>query len=385
MTSRRYDVLVLGVGGMGAAALAHLAARGLLVIGIEQDEVPSAHGSSAGETRVIRKAYFEDPRYVPLLLRAYELWHELEARAHETLLIRTGCLNLGDPGHAAILGVRESAARHALPHAVLDATEVRARFPALQPKPNEIGVFEEDAGFLRVEACTTAHARWALESGATLKTRTRVDELVINASGVRATLDDGATVSAERIVISAGAWLASTKALRAIAAKLPLRVERQVQLYFRPHDAALVTAPALSCFIHFGEDRAFYGLPFHGEQGQEAALKVCRHHGGETTTADTLDRTLRESDVETVREYLRMHLPQGDGALVRSRVCMYTNTPDDHFLVGPLEDLPNAIVLGGFSGHGYKMASVLGEIAADLATSGKSALDVSLFNPRRFG
>jgi sarcosine oxidase len=388
--SDRYDVLVLGVGGMGAAALAHLAARGVSAIGIEQDDVPSSLGSSTGETRVIRKAYFEDPRYVPLLERSYELWHELEARTNEMLVVRTGCLNVGAPDHPAILGVRESVARHALPHDVLDANAIASRFPAFAPSPHEIGVFEADAGFLHVEACTKAHVRWALASGAALRTQTRVTNLTIDSTethAIRATLDDGSVILAKRLIVAAGAWLASSPALRVIAASLPLRVERQVQLYFRPHDASLVSPPSLPCFIHFLPDRAYYGIPLHGAPADatvEPALKVCRHHGGETTTASTLDRALRDSDVATVREYLRAHLPSGDGDLLRSRVCMYTNTPDDHFLVGPLPSLPNVILLGGFSGHGYKMAPVLGEIAASLATSQPHPFDLRLFDPSRF-
>ena len=188
MTKAHYDVLVLGVGGMGAAALAHLAARGVSVLGVEQGDVPSDRGSSVGETRVIRKAYFEDPRYVPLIERAYVLWNELEAYAKEQLLVRTGCLNVGHPAHAAIRGVRESVALHALPHVLLDAAGLRARFPAFVPSPDDVGIFEADGGYLRVEACTTAHARLAIERGATLLTRTRVEELAVDARGVRALL-----------------------------------------------------------------------------------------------------------------------------------------------------------------------------------------------------
>ena len=384
MSTTQFDVLVLGVGGMGAAALDHLASRGVSVVGVEQGDVPNDRGSSVGETRVIRKAYFEDPRYVPLLERAYVLWGELEAHVGEQLLVRTGCLNLGLPDHPAIRGVRESVALHALPHVLLSAAEVRARFPALQPAAGEVGVFEDDGGYLRVEACTRAHARRAVDQGATLLTRTRVVELAIGATGVRASLDNGTSITANRVVISAGPWLASAPALRQIADTLPLEIERQVQLYFAPHAPELVTAPALPAFIHFDADRAFYGVPLHGDAGHEPALKVCRHHGGEKTTADALDRTVHDSDVEPVRAFMRAHLPTGDGALLRSRVCMYTNTPDQHFIIGALPERPHVVLLGGFSGHGYKLASVIGEIAADLATTGKSAFDLGLFSPERF-
>jgi sarcosine oxidase len=384
------DVLVLGVGGMGAAALAHLAGRGLRVVGVEQDDVPSQRGSSVGETRVIRKAYFEDPRYVPLIARAYELWRALEeeSAAAAPLLVQTGILNLGPADHPAIRGVLESATQHHLPHARLSADDVRARFPAFVPAPGDIGVYEDDGGYLRAEACTLAHARLALARGAELRTRTTVQALAVDASGVRATLHDGEVIEAKSLVVSAGAWLASAPARHEIARDLtPLTVERQVQLWFRPLREDLARAPAMPAFIHFVGDRAYYGVPLADPlplaTAPEPGLKVARHHGGDTTTADTLDRAVREGDIEDVRGYLRAHMPNGDGPTLLARVCMYTNTPDQHFLVGPHPRWPHVVVLGGFSGHGYKMASVMGEIAADLVEHGRSDFDLALFDPGR--
>jgi sarcosine oxidase len=376
------DALVLGVGGMGAAALAHLASRGLSAVGVEQDDAPGERGSSAGETRVIRKAYAEDPRYVPLLVRAYELWRELEARSGQALFERVGCLNLGPGDHPAILGVLESARRHALPHARLPADEVRARFSVV-PRAGDVGVYEEDAGYLRVEACTRAHVGWALAAGARLVARTRVERLEIGSRSVRAFLDDGSAIEARHLVVSAGAWLASTPAFAALVPGLPLVVERQVQLWFAASSPERVRAPALPAFIHFLGDRAFYGIP--ADPAHPApAVKVCRHHGGEPTTPEALDRSLRPEDERQVRAYLEAHLPAADGLLLRSRVCMYTCTPDEHFVVGATRAAPHVVVLGGFSGHGYKMASVLGEIAADLVQARTSRFDLGMFSPGRF-
>jgi len=375
----RVDALVLGVGGMGAAAVAHLASRGLRVLGVEQDEVPSLRGSSVGETRVIRKAYAEDPRYVPLLLRAYELWHELEARAGQRLYERTGCLNLGSPDHPAVRGVLDSVALHGLQHERLDEDHVRARF-SIVPDAGDVGVFEADAGYLRVEACTAAHASWARQLGAEIRTRTRVTALDVGAGSVRATLDDGSSVVADRVVVSVGAWLAGDT-LREIARGLPLVVERQVQLWFEPRGAAAALLPA---FIHFLPGGPFYGIPPDATHA-EPAVKVCRHHGGQATRADALDRVVSREDEASVRGYIEAHLPAADGRLLRSRVCMYTNTPDEHFVVGCLPRAPRVVVLGGFSGHGYKMASVLGEVAADLVEKGTCAFDLGMFSPDRFG
>jgi len=369
-----YDALVLGVGGMGAAALAHLARRGMSVVGVEQDDVPSERGSSVGETRVIRKAYFEDPRYVPLLERAYVLWRELEDVAGETLFVRTGCMTLGPPDHAALRGVLESVTRHHLPHDLLTEREIVQRFPALVPSPGDVGVFEADAGYLHVERCTRAHARWAVSMGAELRTRVRVIDLRLDGE-IHATLSDGSHVTAPRAVVSAGAWLASSPAFRELARGLPLTVERQVQLWF----PSAPGASGLAAFIHFVGERAFYGIP------TPDSVKVCAHHGGEETTPDALDRALRPEDESDVRAYLRAHLPSLDAPPLRARVCMYTNTPDHHFVVGRSPHRPEVVLLGGFSGHGYKAASAIGEIAAELVHDGKSALDLAMFDPARFG
>jgi monomeric sarcosine oxidase len=367
---------------MGAAALAHLAARGLSVVGVEQDDVPSARGSSVGETRVIRKAYAEDARYVPLLVRATRLWKELEARSGQRLYERVGCLNLGPADHPAIRGVIESVAQHALPHVRLAGDEVRARF-AVVPRPGDCAVFEEDAGYLRVEACTKAHADWATACGARLMAGARVADLHVDETSVRATLGDGSVVEADRLVIAAGAWLAANPVLRALVPQVPLVVERQVQLWFGEAPSLAAPRPELPAFIHFLPDRAFYGIPADPTH-PSPAVKVCRHHGGDPTSPDALDRTLRPEDEAQVRAYVRAHLPSADGPLLRSHVCMYTCTPDEHFLVGTLPRAPHVTVLGGFSGHGYKMASVMGEIAADLVERRTPAFDLGMFALDRF-
>jgi sarcosine oxidase len=295
----------------------------------------------------------------------------------------TGVLNLGPPDHPAIHGVVESVTQHSLPHARLSVDDVRARFPALVPNESDVGVYEEDGGYLRVEACTRAHARLAVKRGADLRTRTKVVSLQIAASSIRATLENGDVVEAKKLVVAAGAWLASHELARGLP---PLVVERQVQLWFRPVRADDARAPKMPAFIHFTGDRAFYGIPIAEPlpiTSREPGLKVCRHHGGEQTTADALDRDVRDSDVDEVRAYLRAHLPNGDGPVLLSRVCMYTSTPDDDFVVGFHPRHPNVVVLGGFLGHGYKMAPVMGEIAADLVEHGASRFDLGLFDPSR--
>jgi len=371
-----FDVIVIGLGAAGSAAARHLAHRGQRVLGFDRHGVPNDLGSSHGQSRVIRTAYFEDPAYVPLLRRAWKLWEELEAETGRALLQRTGALNIGPADHPAIRGVREAVREHDLAHEVLDEGALAHRHPAFAPGPGDIAIFEEDAGILSPERCIAAHAESARRAGAEL----RESEAVI---GVEATADGFEVRTGEskhhamRLVLAAGAWLTSDAL--SFGRDLPLSVERQMQLWFRAPDGSDFTPGRLPVFVHFVTDRAFYGLPDVGD-----GVKVCRHHGGEAASPDDLDRPLREADVQDVRDYLRAHMGALDGEPIDSRACMYTNTPDDHFLVGPHPGHPKAVLLGGFSGHGFKLASVMGEIAADLAIEGRTAHRTALFAPSRF-
>ncbi len=383
---RDCDVVVVGLGGFGAAALFHLAARGLSIVGVEAHGIPHDQGSSTGETRVIRKAYFEDARYVPLLQRAYALWAELadvvDASLCGPLFQRAGCLTFGPPGHTAVVGVQAAAREHALAHEVLDEHAIAKRFPALKPNPGDVGVFEAEAGFLHVERCTTAHVDGARRRGAVILCPARVTALRPGPEHVDVDVDEGTTLRARSVVLAAGPWLAADPVLRAFAGATPLVVERQVQLWFEPAVRASCAVPALPCFIHFGARGTFYAIPGREDDG---ALKACRHHGGTLTTPANVDRRVSAADVDDVRTFLRAHLPVADGEPLRSKVCLYTNTPDENFLVGPSPSSSRVIVVGGCSGHGYKMASVLGEIAADLVVDGGSPFDLGLFDPHRFG
>ncbi|MFT3710893.1 MAG: N-methyl-L-tryptophan oxidase [Archangium sp.] len=365
--SSSVDAVVLGVGGVGASALMHLAKRGAQVVGFEQHGVAHDRGSSHGGTRVIRKAYGEGSAYVPLLVRAYELWRELERESGASLLHLVGCLNLGPREHAFIRGVIESARQHSLPHEVLDAVALRERFPVFQPAAGDVGVFESDAGLLAVEDCTRAHVKVAKANGAKLREE-RVEELVVERDSV---VVNG--VRARKLVVAAGAWLQSQKWFPELANKLTVR--RQVQCWF----PRVPSSNDLPCFIHLLDDgRSFYGLPAYGARGP----KVCQHKDGQVTTADAVNRATSDADSDPVREYLRAHLPSLDAPPTERKTCLYSMTRDEHFLVGALPDSP-VIVLGGFSGHGFKFASVLGEIAADLVGRGRCRFDLSLFNPLR--
>lgn len=371
------DVAVIGVGGIGSSALMHLAKRGLKVVGFEQfgSEQDPSHdrGASHGGTRVIRKAYGEGGAYVPLLERAYTLWRELEKESATSLLHLVGCLNIGPLEHEFIRGVISSAKQHSLPHEVLNARELSARFPLFHVNESDVAVYEKDAGLLAVEDCTRAHVKVALKHGATLR-RERVLSLDLANDHVTISTENGST-KASRVVIAAGPWWHTQPWLQDIGSKLVIR--RQVQCWFpKPK-----LERELPCFIHLLKNTAhsFYGLPAFGGRGP----KISQHKGGSITTADTVDRATSDSDSDAVREYLRKHLPELDAPPTERKTCLYSMTPDEHFLIGALPGKP-VVALGGFSGHGFKFASVLGEIAADLTQHGKSNFDLSQFDPLRF-
>ncbi|TMQ74118.1 MAG: N-methyl-L-tryptophan oxidase [Candidatus Eisenbacteria bacterium] len=371
-----FDVIVVGLGAMGSAAAYHLARQGRRVLGLDRFSPPHALGSSHGQTRIIREAYFEDPRYVPLVQRAYELWTALEREAERRLLLETGGLMIGRPDSTVVRGARRSAETHGLRHELLAAAEVRRRFPALRPDDDMVAVWEPRAGILIPEACVAAHLAMARRHGATL----RVDEPVLrwepDGGGVRVASAQG-VYAAGQLVLSAGSWL--TSLLPDLA--LPLTVERQPLYWFEAcRNAASFTPERLP--IHLWEhapQRYLYGFPDLGD-----GVKVARHHEGRLTDPDAVDREVHAEEVEAMRGLVRRYVPDADGPLRSAAVCLYTNTPDDHFLIDRHPAHEQVVVASPCSGHGFKFASAIGEALAELLSEGRTRLDLSLFE-QRFG
>ena len=372
----RYDAVVLGLGGMGSAVAAHAAARGMRVLGIERFGPAHARGSSHGETRIIRQAYFESPDYVPLLRRAYELWDALAARTGTTLRAPTGGLFVGRPEMPVVAGTVVSALRWQLAHEIYDAHELRARWPAVTPRDDEIGVYEAVAGAVFPEAGVRAHVLEAAEHGAELRFGVEAVRWEADHDGVRVTLADGTRIEAARLAICAGAWFAKL----APEIGVPLRVERNVQFYFAPHDRDAVSPERLPiwCCERPGQ-RMFYGFPDFGH-----GAKVAHHGSGVFTDPDALDRTAHDDEVAHAREALESFVPAAAGTFLRAAPCMYTLTPDEHFVIGAHPRRPNVVVAGGFSGHGYKFAPVVGEIVAALLADDDPGFSLELFSPARF-
>lgn len=372
-----YDVAVVGLGGMGAAIACHLARRGSSVVGLDRHSPPHVYGSSHGRSRIIRKAYFEDPGYVPLLERAYAAWSDLEADAGTRLLTITGGLFIGHENDEVVIGSIRSAEAHGLEHERLDADQVRERFPAFRPADDEIAVYETDAGIVFPEAGQRAHLRIADAAGATLRTETVVNSWTVAEDRIRVEVDQGPPLSVDRLVLAPGPW-----APRLLQLDLSLVAERQCMLWFhRGTDDAALQSPDFPIFMWGrGDGPAIYGAP--GLRGE--GPKVAFHHGGDTGELDELDPEVRPEDESELRAVLRERLPALDVAPSEATVCRYTNTPDGHFVVGPHPDAPNVVIAAGFSGHGYKFCPVIGEAVADLVIDGTTDLDLSLFDPARF-
>ena len=372
-----YDVIVIGLGAMGSAAAYQLARRGKRVLGLERFTAAHANGSSTGRSRIIRQAYMEDPAYVPLLLRAYELWEQIERETGETLLTLTGGLMLGAPDSQAVAGATRSAEEHGLEYELLDAAEVRRRFPALQPDDGTCALYERRAGFLRPEASIAAHLRRAAELGAELRFEEPADAWEADERGVRVRTARG-SYEAERLVNAPGAW-----APQLLDLELPLQVLRQVLVWFDPEGGTEPFLPDRFPIYIWETPRAtFYGFPH--QEGPPGGVKVALHGGGEPCTPETIDRNVRPDDIEELRAVIGERIPALRGPVLHAQTCMYTMTPDEHFVLGMHPHRPNVVVASPCSGHGFKFASVVGEILADLAETGATRHPIGLFDPTRF-
>ena len=371
-----YDTIVLGVGGMGSATVYHLARRGHRVLGIDAHDIPNAMGSSHGVTRIIRLAYCEDPSYVPLLRRGYELWHDLEDEAQEQLLITTGSLDIGPEGSQVFQGSLESCELHGLPYEALSGREVNRRFPGYSLPEDLHAIHQPDGGFVLPERSIVAHVEAALKAGAEVHGRERVLTWEPDGDGVRVQTDRD-SYTAERLVISAGAWAGSL-----VPSLAPLALpERQVMGWFHPSSPALFQPTSFPVFNLMAEEGRYYGLPVYGVPG----LKVGRyHHLEEAVHPDTMDREPNTRDEETLRVLLRRYFPLADGPTMALKTCIFTNTSDEHFVIDLHPDAPQVVLATGFSGHGFKFCSVMGEVLADLAQEGSSRHDLSLFRLDRF-
>jgi sarcosine oxidase len=373
----RYDTILVGVGAMGSAALYHLARRGQRVLGLERFDVPHDHGSSHGVTRIIRLAYYEHPSYVPLLRRAYELWRELESLAGEQLLYITGSLDAGPPDSDVVQGSLRSCQLHDLPHELLTSVEITRRYPGYRLPAAHVAVLQPEGGFLLPERCIVQHV-WAAQAlGAEVHAREQVLDWAPSPSGegVRVRTDRG-SYEAGRLIVAAGAWTAGlVRRLAGLAVP-----ERQVLAWLQPSVPDRFAPGQFPVFNLLVEEGRYYGFPVFGVPG----FKFGRyHHLGERVDPDRVSREPTARDEALLRTFAERYFPDGAGPTMALKTCLFTNSPDEHFIVDQHPQYPQVVVASPCSGHGFKFASVIGEILADLATSGQTGHDIALFRLAR--
>ena len=370
-----FDVVVCGLGAMGSATAYALARRGQRVLGLDRFTPGHDRGSSHGQTRIIRLSYFEHPSYVPLLRRAYDLWRALEQAAGRRLLHITGIAEIGPPGGALVTGTLASSRLHGLAHEIVTASELTRRYPAFQPPSDYVAVLQPDGGFVEAEPSIHAFLALARHHGATVRGGEPVRAIEPLADGVRVVTDREA-IEARSAVVAAGPWMKSLiPGLRA-----PLRVTRQAMAWFEPREPALCAR--LPVFLIESEHGVHYGFAPFGGRGVKVAK---HHHRDETVEPDSYDTRVSADDEAAIRAGIADHLPAANGALLGASTCLYTMAPDGDFVIDRLPGAPQVVVVSPCSGHGFKFAPVIGEIAADLALDGASGHDISRFALARFG
>ena len=374
--SKHFNTIVVGVGGMGSATCYELAKRGQRVLGLEQYDIPHDLGSSHGYTRIIRLAYYEHPSYVMLLKRAYELWDEIERKSGEHLLHKYGSIDAGPADSWVFKGSHQSVVEHDIDHEVYTGKELRQRFPGYQLPHDTMVLYQKDGGFLVPERSTVAYANAAIEHGAEIHGREEVLGWEPVGDGVRVTTDR-AEYEADSLVVTAGAWNAHIMPLLDGLA-VP---ERQVLAWLQPENPSHFRPQNFPVFNLLVDEGRYYGFPVYSVPGFKFGMY---HHFEEHGDPSSFSWEPTIEDEEALREFASRYFPTGAGPTMSLKACMFTNSPDKHFIIDLHPEFPQVSFAAGFSGHGYKFASVIGEIMADLAQRQSTRHDISLFNAARF-
>ncbi len=370
MAAARYDVAVIGLGAMGSAALCELSRRGHRVVGIERFARGHERGSSHGESRAIRLGYFEHPSYVPLARAAYERWEQLEQLTGESVLTRTGVLEIGRPGSILVAGSAEASRLHGIAHEVLTAAEITRRFSQFNLPDDYSGVFQKDGGFVCADLANRLHLQLAEQAGARVVENCAVSSIEPRQEAVQV-VAEGMTVEAESVIIATGGWIGNLVPQLSVRLKLT----RQVLCWFAPKQPDAVALGSLPVFAIDGPEDLAYGFPDLG-----LGFKCASHlSSGDLADADSARQDASAADEAQMRRFLEAFLPAAAGALIGMKTCIYTRTPDEDFVIDLLPDDPRIVVASPCSGHGFKFASVIGEVLADLATRRATRHDISRF------
>ncbi len=372
-----FEVIVIGVGGMGSAACFQLARRGVRVLGLDRFGIPNTLGSSHGHSRLIRMAYYEHPDYVPLLRRSYELWNALQSEAQVELLTLTGGLYIGRPESRLVSGSLLAARKHDLAHQHLAPAELRARFPQFQLTPEYSAMYEKTAGVVRPELAVATFARGAMASGAELHGHEPVLSWTAATSGVEV-VTAKSRYAAERLVVCGGPWSSTLCG----GLDVSLQVTRQLTVWISPTSMDAYAPRVFPTWaLALNDDSLYYGFPALVER---PGLKVAHHRRGPETDPDHVNRDVDPNEVGDLLEGVTRLLPELSGPILSMDVCLYTNSPDGHFIIDTHPEHDSVVMACGFSGHGFKFAPVIGEALADLAQYGKTSLPIQFLGLKRF-
>ncbi len=371
--SNHFDSIVIGVGGVGSAALWQLASRGERVLGLDQFQPPHKQGSSHGQTRIIRQAYFEHPNYTPLLLDVYNQWQELSEQTSRQLYHEVGVLQIGPSEGEVIQGVTLSSQTHQLHIEELSAADISQRWPVLRVPEELVGVYEPRAGYLHVEQCVQAQLDAAASAGAELRTDVEVQAWQPGPP-VRIATTAG-DFQSDRLVIAAGAWAASL--LHDLG--LQLEVRRKSMFWYEPANEARSDYQDVPCFLYELPAGVYYGLPRHDRRG----VKLAEHSGGNVVKdLATVPREVDPTDVERLRSFSQQYLHGLPPTHRDHEVCMYTMSRDGHFIVDRHPQHPHVALAAGLSGHGFKFTPILGKALADLVLEGRTAMPIDFLRLR---
>ncbi|HZO89416.1 MAG TPA: N-methyl-L-tryptophan oxidase [Chthonomonadaceae bacterium] len=372
-------VVIVGAGGVGAMAAWRLAKAGHEVIALEQFRLDHDKGSSYGDSRIVRRVY-PDALYTALMADAYPLWDELQAQfPGEELCVRSGGLFFGPETHPLVQSAAQALAENDVDHEILSAEACARRFPAFALRPEEIALYEPSMGYARASRCVRAAAQLARQHGAQILEERRVESIEAAPEGLRVRTQAGETFTTDRLLLTAGPWTGPQ--LAKLGVQAPLVVTRQPYIHLQPARNAADFEPERFPPWIDATAPITYGLP---RLGDLPGVKIGLHDGGQITTPETVDRRVREEDRAAVRRYAAARFPWLSPEVVYEKVCLYTNTPDEDFIVDAVPGLPGAFVISGCSGHGFKFTPLLGQIAADLATGTPVPYELSRFRLARF-
>lgn len=383
MPANNYDAIIIGVGSMGAATCFWLAERGYKVLGLEQFDIPHEQGSHAGQSRIIRKAYFEHPDYVPLLERAYENWKEMEALTGTQLYFQTGLVYFGKSTNTIIRGVKDAAILHKIKIDQLSQQQASSQFPEFTVPQNFETIYEPDAGFITPEKAILLYKEEAIKSGADIRTNESVLKWGKEGDTVKLVTNKN-TYYSKKLIITAGAW--AGKMLPQLNTELT--VTRQTIGWVQPKKPKSFSLGNFPCWMLEEEGMgSYYGFPLLPEDRFDgpSGIKIAHHFPGQIVDPDNVNRQISKDDEDDLRYVLEKYLPQADAKVLSWKTCLYTNTKDENFIIDHLPGYDGDVTIAcGFSGHGFKFVSVVGEILADLAIEGKSNLPIDFLSLKRF-